>query len=168
MAVLIAVAAYAAAWALAPLVLVLPHELGHAVVALARGAPRVDIVVGGEPRRLRLELGRLSVRMRLLNPPKWLWYGIFRCDLQGSRWSRAAVSAAGPLTTLALTAAYAVLGAATDGFLRWLFWFLAVGGAWAFFVTVVPMRYGRFFGPYEGRVSDGYRIREALTAPPGP
>jgi hypothetical protein len=98
----------------------------------------------------------------------WARYGIFRCELEGaSRWSRAAVSAAGPLTTLALTILYVSFGAATGGFLRWFFLFLAFAGPWTFLVTVAPIRYGRFFGPYEGRVSDGYRIRDTLTARPG-
>ena len=168
MEVLVAVAGYAAAWALLPLFLVLPHELGHALVALVGGAHRADVVVGGEPRRLGFDLGRLSVRMRLLNSLKWLWYGTTRSDLEGaSRWNRAAVSAAGPLITLVLTILYAALGTATGGLLRWFFWFLAVAGAWTFLVTAVPIRYGRLFGPYAGRVSDGYRIRETLTARPG-
>jgi hypothetical protein len=168
MAFLVAAAAYAVAWALVPLLLVLPHELAHALAALAGGARRVDIVVGGEPRRLGFSLPRLSVRMRLLNSPKWVWYGIFRSELErASRWSRIAVAAAGPLTTLALVILYAAFGSATGGFFRWFFFFLAFGGAWAFLVTAAPIRYGRFFGPYEGRVSDGYRIRETLTARPG-
>jgi hypothetical protein len=74
------------------------------------------------------------------------------------------VSAGGPLTTLGLTISYAVLAAATQGFGRSFFWFLAISAAWTFLVTAVPIRYGRFFGPYEGRVSDGYRIREAFRA----
>jgi hypothetical protein len=61
-----------------------------------------------------------------------------------------------------LVAAYAAAGTETDGFLRWFCWFLALGGAWTFAVTALPIKYGRFFGPYAGRVSDGYRIRDAL------
>jgi hypothetical protein len=148
---------------LVPLLIVLPHELGHAIAARIVGARRVDVELGGEPRRIGLEIGRLSVRMRLLSHPRWLWYGTCQSDLgAASRWSRALVSAAGPLTTLALTISYAALGAATGDFGRWFFWSLAFGGAWTFVVTAAPIRYGRFFGPYEGRVSDGYRIREAL------
>jgi hypothetical protein len=29
---------------------------------------------------------------------------------------------------------------------------------WELLVTAVPVRYPRWFGPYAGRVSDGYRI----------
>ena len=61
-----------------------------------------------------------------------------------------------------LVAAYAAAGTETDGFLRWFCWLLALGGAWTFAVTALPIKYGRFFGPYAGRVSDGYRIRDAL------
>lgn len=165
MAVLVAVAACAAAYVLVPVLLVLPHELGHAIAARVCGGGRVNVEVGAEPRRIGFEVGQVSVRMRLLSRPRWLWYGTFRYDLDDdSRWIRAAVSAAGPLTTLALTISYAALGAATEAFGRWFFWFLAVGGAWTFLVTAAPIRYGRFFGPYEGRFSDGYHVRQALGA----
>lgn len=151
MAVLVAVAACAAAYALVPVLLVLPHELGHAIVARAFGARRVEVEVGAEPRRIGFEVGGLSLRMRLLSHPRWLWYGTFHGDLDGaSRWRRVVVLAGGPLTSLALTISYAALGAITNAFGRWFFWFLAISGAWTFLVTAAPIRYGRFFGPCEG------------------
>jgi hypothetical protein len=162
---LVAVAACAAAYTLVPILLVLPHELGHAIAARIFGAEHVEVEVGAEPRRIGFEVGRVAVRMRPLSHPKWLWYGTFQADMDGTaRLKRIVVLAAGPLATLALTIAYAALGATTNGFARWFFWFLAVSGAWTFLVTAAPIRYGRFFGPYEGSISDGYRIREVLRA----
>ena len=95
---------------------------------------------------------------------RWLWYGFARWDWdEPSRRQRVICAAAGPLTTLVLTLVYGFLGATTGRFLGVLFIFLALGGAWTFVVTALPLRYGRFFGPYAGRTSDGYSIREALT-----
>jgi Zn-dependent protease len=145
-----------------PLLLVLPHELGHALAALAFGVRPVDVYVGAEP-RFRLSLGALHVHVRPLNGWRWMWYGTV--DAEGSvpsRWRRASILAAGPLTTVLLVLAYSAAAAAAGGLLGWFFWFLAFGGVWEFAVTALPIRYGRLFGPYAGRVSDGYRIREAL------
>jgi hypothetical protein len=36
--------------------------------------------------------------------------------------------------------------------------------AWQLVVTAVRMRYPRWFGPYAGRVSDGYRIVHVLRS----
>jgi hypothetical protein len=143
---------------------VLPHELGHAAAALALARREVDVYVGAEPRRFEVSLGRLSLHIRPFNTWRWMWYGTVEAEAEGTaRWQRAAILAAGPLTTLALVLGYSAAGNATSGFLRWFFWFLAIGGLWTFVVTALPIRYGRFFGPYAGRVSDGYRIRRALS-----
>jgi len=165
LAVLLACIGYALAYALAPLLLVLPHELGHGLAALACGARGVNVVVGAEPRRLGLRLGPLDIRVRELNPPRWLMYGTARWDNDDfSRGQSVFCAAAGPLTTLVLVLAYSVSGAATSGVIRWMFWFLFFGGVSSFLATALPIRYGRFFGPYAGRVSDGQRIREVLSS----
>jgi Peptidase family M50 len=146
-----------------PTLLVLPHELGHAFVALAFGG-RSDVAVGREPRPLGFRLGRLSVRIRPLNGWRWMWYGTAPSELPNATTPQVAlVAAAGPLVTLLLAGAYVFAAVATGGFLRGLFAFLAAGGAWTFVVTALPMRYGRNFGPYAGRESDGYRVRRALA-----
>ena len=146
-----------------PLLLVLPHELGHALVALAFGG-RSDVLVGGEPRRLNLGLGRLSIHVRPLNGWHWLWYGTAPSDIpRPTRLRVVLVAAAGPIVTLALLVGYASAALSTDGFVRSFFWVLAYAAAWTFLVTALPIRYGRFFGPYAGRDSDGTRIRRALA-----
>ena len=45
-----------------------------------------------------------------------------------------------------------------------LVWVIAATVTWQLLVTAVPMRYPRWFGPYAGRVSDGYRIVRLLRA----
>ena len=148
-----------AATAATPTLLVLPHELGHALVASAFGG-RNDVSVGREPRPLGFRLGRLSVRIRRLNGWRRMWYGTAPSELPNATTPQVAlVAGAGPL----VPGAYVFAAVATGGFLRGFFAFLAAGGAWTFVVTALPMRYGRFFGPYAGRESDGYRVRRALA-----
>jgi hypothetical protein len=55
-----------AAAAATPTLLVLQHELGHALVALAFDG-RSDVAVGREPRPLGFRTGRLAVGIRPLN-----------------------------------------------------------------------------------------------------
>ena len=165
MAVLVAAAGYVLAYALTPLLLVLPHELGHGLAALVCGARPVSVVVGAEPRRIGLHAGALDIRLRPLNRFRWLWYGTARWDgSDASRAQQVLCAAAGPLTTLVIVLAYSAAGTATAGVFRWSFGFLALGGAWTFLTTALPIRYGRLFGPYAGRTSDGYQIREILTS----
>jgi hypothetical protein len=141
----------------------LPHEPGHALVALAFGG-RSDVAVGREPRPLGLRLGRLTVRIRPLNGWRRMWYGTAPSEVPHATTAQVAlVAAAGPLVTLTLAVTYAFAAAAIGGFLRWFFVFLAAGAASTFVVTALPMRYGRSFEPYAGRESDGYRVRRALA-----
>jgi hypothetical protein len=155
--------AYAAAFACIPLLLVLPHELGHAFSAVALGAKDAHVVVGGEPRPLRVRLGRLTVEARPFNTPRWVWYGTARGTSWGEDVSHRALIvmlACGPLVSLGVGLAYGWVGGQLHGFLRAFFWFLAAGGLWTFVVTALPIRYGRFFGPFAGHTSDGRKILE--------
>jgi hypothetical protein len=94
-----AAAAYVAVWLLAaPLTLL--HELGHALTALAVGVRRVTVHVGRPPTRA-LSAGRLELRIRLLNGPRWAWFGIYELPEaeKVSRGRLIAVHAAGPVVT---------------------------------------------------------------------
>jgi hypothetical protein len=159
---------FAAAWVLlyatAPLLLVLPHELGHALTALAVGAPHAEVNVGLEPRPIRLRVGRLALQMRLLNRPRYAWFGFVQTDLPGAgRGARIAVAAAGPIVSLLLVAAWTAASLSMKGsFLGLYFAVLGLAAFISFLATAIPLRYGRLFGPYDGHMSDGYRIRTLL------
>ena len=157
-------AAYAATWAFGvPLTLL--HELGHALTALALGIRRVIVNVGQPPARA-IALGRLELRIRLLNRPRWAWFGTIDTP-EGNEVSRAraiAVLAAGPV----VSAVVLVTLLAAAAFLPWppvlVVWAVAAAVAWQLFVTAIPMRYPRWFGPYAGRISDGYRIARLVRS----
>jgi hypothetical protein len=134
------VAGYLIASALVPLLLVLPHELGHALVALLCGSREARVEIGAPTRRVRVRPGRLQLAVRPV-----------------SGW-------AGPAALLACSLVYGALGSAEGGVARAALLFLSASGAYTFVVTALPLRYGRFFGPYAGSTSDGRRIVDLLRA----
>ena len=157
-----AAAAYAATWLLGvPLTLL--HELGHALTAVALGARRVIVTVGRPPTRI-WSLGRLELGIRLFNSPRWAWFGTIESPDELSRGRAVAVTAAGPLVTAAALAGLLVAAALVPWPPVLVVWVVAAAVAWQLLVTAIPMRYPRWFGPYAGRVSDGYRIVRLLRA----
>ena len=120
-------------------------------------------IIGREPVRSGT-LGRLELRVRFLNRPRWTWFGTVESPDELSRARAIAVIAGGPLVS-ALVLTSLIVAAA---FVPWppvlLVWVIAATVTWQLLVTAVPMRYPRWFGPYAGRVSDGYRIVRLLRA----
>ena len=152
-------------WVL-PVPLTLLHELGHALPALAVSHEPVAVRVGWQPNRT-VSLGRLKLHFRLLNRPKWGWFGYFEVKWEClERWQAVAVTAGGPVVSVLVLAAL-LTGTAL---IRWpaviLIWTTALAVAWQVLVTAIPMRYPGWFGPYAGWTSDGYRIVRLLRATP--
>jgi membrane-associated protease RseP (regulator of RpoE activity) len=155
-------AAYVAAWLLGVPITLL-HELGHALTALALGVRRVTVQVGRAPTR-RWSAERLELRIRLLNSPRWAWFGTIEAPGDVSTRRAIAITAAGPIVTAAVLASLLLAAA----LLPWppviVVWVVVAAVAWQLLVTAIPMRYPRWFGPYAGRVSDGYRIVRLLRS----
>jgi hypothetical protein len=159
-----AVLAYVLVTWILPVPLTLLHELGHALPLLAFSRGRVIVRVGRQPAR-PVPIGRLELLVRWLNSPRWGWFGFVEGEgEEPSRGRRVAILAGGPLVSAVVLLAL-VAGAA---YVPWpasiLIWVPALAVAWQLFVTAVPMRYPRWFGPYAGRVSDGYRILRLLRS----
>jgi hypothetical protein len=160
-----AVLAYGLITWILPVPLTLLHELGHALPMLVLTPDRVVVRVGHQPAR-PVVAGALELRVRWLNSPRWAWFGYVEGEGgdDPSRARRIAILAGGPLVSALVLAALLMLAA----FVPWpatiLVWLPALAVAWQLFVTAVPMRYPRWFGPYAGRVSDGYRIVRLLRA----
>ena len=158
MVVLLGFLAYLAASALIPLGIVLPHELAHALTARLLGAPHVAVEIGG-PRRPRLgAVAGVELYVRPLSRSRWLGYGFARWEATLSRKQRIAALAAGPAASAVVAVAYGAAGSSTTGFWRYLCVGLFIGSAWQLACTAAPITYGRFFGAFAGRRSDGAKI----------
>jgi hypothetical protein len=161
-----AVLAYGLVTWILPVPLTLLHEPGHALPLLAFSRGRVIVRIGRQPAR-PVSISRLELRIRWLNNPHWGWFGFVEGEgeePEPSRARRLAILASGPLVTAIVLVALVAAAA----FVPWpasiLIWIPALAVAWELLVTAVPMRYPRWFGPYAGRVSDGYRILRLFRA----
>ena len=155
-----AVLAYGLVTWILPVPLTLLHELGHALPLLAFSRGRVIVRVGREPAR-SVSILRLELRVRWLNSPRWGWFGFVEGEdgeLSLSRTRRLAILAGGPLVSAIVLVALVAPTAVVSWPASILLWVPALAVAWELLVTAAPMRYPGWFGPYAGRVSDGYRI----------
>jgi hypothetical protein len=144
----------------APL-LTLLHELGHATAAALLTRARATVVQGGQPSLVRLSIWRLDFELR----PAigwWAWFGYTRSEADTTPARRVLILAAGPLVSLLAFVLLALLAGGLSFPASWFVWAAAWGAGWQFLATALPIRYGRFFGPYSGMVSDGRRILELL------
>ena len=146
-------------WAFAlPPFLILAHELGHAVVALARTEGLVTIEVGRQPAPLRGRVGRLVLAVNPL-PGRANVAGLARVFAKMPPRDQIALALAGPLAQGA--ASLAVLLVAADVHSPALA-FVAVVGFVLGAANLLPFTRG-------GRRSDGRRVLDAvreMRAPP--
>ena len=161
-----AVLAYGLVSWILPVPLTLLHELGHALPLLPFSRGRVIVRVGRQPAR-PVSIARLELRVRWLNGPRWGWFGFVEGEGEEPELSRArrlAILAGGPLVSAIVLVALVATTAVVPWPASILIWVPALAGAWQLFVTALPMRYPRWFGPYAGRDSDGYRILRLLRS----
>jgi hypothetical protein len=150
-------------WVL-PVPLTLVHELGHALPALAWSRERVVVRVGWQP-NVSASLARLDVHVRFLNRPRWGWFGYFEVDWKAMRrWQAIVVTTGGPLVSLLILAALLTATTLVSWPATILVWVPTLAVAWQVLVTIIPVRYPAWFGPYAGWTSDGYRIRSLVRA----
>jgi hypothetical protein len=129
---------------------------------LTRGP--VTVVQGGRPSLIRFSFGRLEFQLRPLVGFRTAWYGFFAHDETVSRGKRVVITAAGPAVSLLAFLTLSTLAGGLSYPASWFVGSLSIFAAVQFLVTALPLRYGRFFGPYAGLVSDGRRILDALRA----
>jgi hypothetical protein len=148
-------------WLWAPL-LVLVHELGHALTALDLTRGRVLLKVG-IGRVAALRVGRVEFELGLPGPGLCVYEPE---TLKGSARSEAWIAAAGPLTSLMAAATLGLLAAMSDGWLQDVLGLGSLASVFGAAVTGLPLRYGRGLG-VRGE-SDGMAVWRILTGgPPG-
>jgi hypothetical protein len=161
-----AVLAYGLVTWILPVPLTLLHELGHALPLLAFSRGRVIVRIGRQPARW-VSISRLELQVRWLNSPRWGWFGFYEGEgeePEPSRARRLAILAGGPFVSAIVFLALAAVAAVVPWPASILVWAPALAVAWQLCVTAVPMRYPRWFGPYAGWHSDGYRFLRVLLS----
>lgn len=155
----VALAAFLAAVPLA----VLLHELGHAIPALVAGG-RAELVIGGTDGQ-SIRLGPLTLT---LGYPYVSAFGLCRWEGIDSQNVQRLIHLGGPAMTVLvvvglLTALESIESGVVGTVLRWLLVFEVV----TLVVTIIPIEYPSWFGPYAGRTSDGYKFLQTLTGGSG-
>lgn len=140
------------------------HELGHALAAAFAVGGRITVVQGPDPVRARVSLGRLDFRLHGLPLPHQTWVGWAHWDENAPPRRQALALAGGPVASL-LSAGACVAGALeSGGTARVILAALAIDAAGQLTSTSLPVRYPAFSGQYAGHGSDGFMIRQLLTA----
>jgi hypothetical protein len=145
----------------APL-LTLLHELGHATTAALLTGERATVVQGGEPSAVRFSIWRLDFELRPVLGFWSAWFGYVRSEAETTPARRVVIHAAGPVVSLLAFVLLSLLARSISFPASWFVWGAAWGAGWQFVATAAPIHYGRFFGPYSGRRSDGRRILDLL------
>lgn len=142
--------------------LTLLHELGHAIAALAFTAGGVRVELGGTATPYTRQFARLTFVMR----PGSGFIGYYWMDEPApKRWQRIVIMLAGPLASLACALMSFSILAGTSNLpepVRTLLFWCGSGAAVQFLVTVLPLRYPRWWAGYAGLASDGERLRREL------
>lgn len=143
-----------------PLVVLL-HELGHAIAALALASGPVTIKMGDWRREHPLfvrRVGRLTLQWYRLPG----WSGRCSADDIGdaSVVGRIVFYLGGPLVSLltAIAAYLVMFNLESGGFLWAVFQTIGNFALATLLLTIVPMRYPAWWGPYAGSRSDGANI----------
>lgn len=149
-------------WFVVAPLLTLLHELGHAVAALTFTRSGVRIELGGVATPFTRRFGRLTLVLRVGSG----FAGYYWTDGRApERWQRIAIILAGPMTSLACTCLsfgmLAGLNGPPEEVNALLFW-CGNGAAVQFLVTVLPLRYPKWWAGYAGLASDGERLRREL------
>lgn len=142
------------------------HELGHALAAALLIGGRVTVVQGPSPARVSVPLWRLDLRLHGPVRPHQVWVGWAVWGAHPDHRRHALALAAGPFTS-GLSAGLCIAGAIElSGLAGLALVLLAVGSALQMLSSGLPVRYGRYFGTYAGKASDGLRIRRLLEGRP--
>jgi hypothetical protein len=143
--------------------LVLIHELGHALAAVARTTGRVEVYVGREPAMANFRVGRVGVHLHP-NLHGAARLGFCQHRQPGRRLDRVLIALAGPVASLVGGIVALLAASATSHFVQTAFLVLAALSFWITVACLVPMTY-RKKGGLQAVDSDGRLILNALRAP---
>lgn len=137
------------------------HELGHVIFALLFTKGEVTMRLGGANDRKEIKIGRINI---YINGFKSVYGTVSWSETKLSKVKKIAICIGGPLFSL-------VLALLISEFIRrdtlnlvntvGLYAILILA-TWNFIITILPIKYSRFWGDYEGMKSDGLNIVQIL------
>lgn len=139
-------------------ILMLFHELGHAIVALSYTSDTV-IVTLAEGARWERTIGRLTIAASSLVGSAGFCY----FEGQMTRRQYAVFSLAGPVASLLVCLITGIVLIHAGDWAAFVLWGVAFSTATQFLGTIIPVRYPSWLGnSYAGLASDGYCVVQIL------
>lgn len=130
------------------------HECGHTFFATIFTKNQVKIRLGGAYDKKIFKIGRFIVCLNGFNP----WYGAVHCNMESlSNIKRAFIYLGGPIFSILLSAI--LWWIIKNNLFRYVngsvLKFIFIYSIWQFITTIIPIKYTKFWGAYEGLNSDG-------------
>lgn len=130
------------------------HEMGHAFFAIIFTRHEVKIRFGGKIDKKSLKIGRLVICLNGIYP----YYGSVHWDNESlSTIKRILIYLGGPIFSLLLSfllwklIRLGIFIYVNEGLIQFIF----LWSIWQFIITIIPIRYTKFFSGYDGMNSDG-------------
>ncbi|SEQ90906.1 Peptidase family M50 [Virgibacillus subterraneus] len=141
---------------------VLLHEVGHAVgiIAFTRENARVFLGPANKSNKEVFKIGRMHFHITLA----FFGYCNFsKGDEKQTNFQRGIIAAGGPIMSLLLSILFYIISIYTTQpeigkFAAGISLFNMLN----FLLTIIPIKYPKWWGPYKGFPSDGYRIYMAV------
>lgn len=137
------------------------HESGHAFFAIIFTKNKVKIRLGGYYDKKIFKIGRLIVCLNGLN----IWYGTVQWNSESlSNIKRIFIYLGGPLFTLSLSfVLWWLIKSNIFIYLDdYILQFIFISSVWQFIITIIPIKYTKFWGEYKGMNSDGLSVFNVL------
>lgn len=130
------------------------HEIGHVFFAIIFTKHEVKIRLGGELDKKSFKIGRLIVCLNGFSP----YYGTVHWNNESlANIKRVFIYLGGPIFSLLLSFILwklingNIFRYVNEGMMQFIF----LWSVWQFIATIIPIKYTKFFGEYEGMNSDG-------------
>ncbi|MFS0864597.1 hypothetical protein [Fredinandcohnia sp. 179-A 10B2 NHS] len=135
--------------------IVLIHELGHAIAVLVCSKSFARIFIGDISSSIKenFKIGRLSFHFQ------WAYFGLCAWDKELKKWQKIVALAGGPIASLLVTCLFAwLMGRTPEGDLHNMLHVIMIGNLGMFLLSAFPMFYPKGSGGITGMPSDGLKI----------
>ncbi|MEG2290697.1 MAG: hypothetical protein RSA29_14835 [Clostridium sp.] len=138
------------------------HEVGHAIPAIIFSKDIVNISLGVDRGNTikSLVIGKLTISLRTLNP----FIGIVTwSDINISKNQKALITIGGPILSLVISIIlFALTKKIQSELLKSILTFSAFCNFIQFIMTIIPIKYPKYYGAYAGHLSDGSKLISLL------
>ena len=146
-------------------ILVLLHEVGHAIFALIFTDGNIEIQIGNSKLDISKNIGRLYFKYKGYKSLLHVTFGSVRFEIPKENYKIIAILLGGPLMSLIIFILSVILLSFSShlNYISQIFLnSVAIFSLVQFLITILPIKYNAFSLPYKGMKSDGYSILKLI------